>query len=96
MNEKIKLRIMLGIPLLFLIAYTLYSFYLILTISDNINFLNYLSITIFIVSIVLKLDIKQIYWYISRIIIPIIVIYIIYFYLNSYILDYLSYYNIIK
>lgn len=85
---------MLGIPLLFLIAYTLYSFYLILTISDNINFLNYLSITIFIVSIILKLDIKQIYWYISRIIIPIIVIYIIYFYLNSYILDYFTYYNI--
>ena len=96
MSEKIKLRILLGIPLSFVILYTIYSFYLILTLSNEINFLNYISITILIVSLTLKLNLKEIYWYMTRIIVPIIFIYIIYYYLNSYILDYLSYYNIIK
>lgn len=84
MNETIKLRIILGIPLTFFSLFILYSVYLLVTLNNDINFLNYLSITILIVSIFLKLNLHQIYWYGTRIVLPLIFFYIIYFYLNLY------------
>ena len=84
MTEKTKLRIFLGIPLTFFSIFILYSFYLLITMNENIGFLNYLSITVLFVSIYLKLNIYQIYWYGTRIVLPILLIYVIYYYLKLF------------
>jgi len=75
-----KNRLYLGIPLLGYLSMVFYSFYLLFTRSIEIDYIHYIVMISFIVPIILRLNLKEIYYFGIRYVIPSLIIYCIYFY----------------
>lgn len=85
-NDNIKTILMKLFIILFSIVYLIIvinAIYLLSIQSTNITLIHYTFLTSSIILITLRPNIKDIYWYSTRIILPILFCYSIYFYMTT-------------